>query len=204
WAGQGAPRDDRSWAGPAGPGDDRSWAGRGAAYPAPDARAWGSSEQPGRAAVPASDDPDGDYWSELRAGDRWASVRDDEHGREVRVGERHAAVHADGAGTEFRVEDRWASVRRGEPRRDQERDAEPGWGGGWAEERRPALPAGGVPVPDEWRPPTQRTAPPADEWRAAEPEPARYGRPRADERYGYPPQDEVPRAGGARSADRWR
>ncbi|WP_200210242.1 hypothetical protein [Micromonospora coerulea] len=203
--GHGGPRDDRSWAGQGGPRDDRSWAGQADPY-APEAPAWTPSEQPGRAAAPASDDPDGDYWSELRAGDRWASVRDDEHGREVRVGERRAAVHADGAGTEYRVEDRWASVRRGEPRRDQERDAEPGrGGGGWAEESRPALPAGGVPVPDEWRPPTQRTAPPAGEWRAAEPEPARYGRPRGeDHRYGYPPQDDVPRAGAARSADRWR
>ncbi|WP_406040040.1 hypothetical protein OG799_30325 [Micromonospora sp. NBC_00898] len=201
-AGAGAPRDDRGWpAGQGGPRDDRSWAGQGGAG---DDRSWASSEQPGRAAVAASDDPDGDYWSELRAGDRWASVRDDEHGQEVRVGERRAAVHADGAGTEFRVEDRWASVRRGEPRRDQDRDAEAGWGGGWAEESRPALPVGGMPVPEEWRPPTQRTAQSAGEWRAAEPEPVRYGRPRGEQRYGYPPQDDVPRAGGARSADRWR
>ncbi|MFI1192775.1 hypothetical protein ACH4T9_05840 [Micromonospora sp. NPDC020750] len=53
-------------------------------------------------------------WSELRAGDRWAEVHDDERGREVRVGERRATAHADGSG--YRVEDRWASVRRSEPR----------------------------------------------------------------------------------------
>lgn len=136
----------------------------------------------------------------MRTGGRWAAVRDDEHGREVRVGERRAAVHADGGGTEYRVEDRWASVRRSEPRPDQDRDWDAGTG--WAEESRPALPVGGVPVPDEWRPPTQRTGQP--EWRTAEPEPV-YGRSRAaQERYGYPPQDDVPRAGGARSSDRWR
>ncbi|MCI4063113.1 hypothetical protein MRQ36_11190 [Micromonospora sp. R77] len=122
-------------------------------------------------------------------------MRQDEHGREVRVGERRAAVHADGGGTEYRVEDRWASVRRAEPRREPDDDA--GWGGGWAEENRPALPVGGVPVPDEWRPPRQRSAEPL--WRTAEPEPVRYDQPRGDgERYGYPPRDDVPRAGGRR------
>ncbi|PSK61395.1 hypothetical protein B0E53_06709 [Micromonospora sp. MH33] len=131
------------------------------------------------------DEPDGDYWSELRTGNRWAAVRDDERGREIRVGERRAAVHADGGGTEYRVEDRWASVR-----------GQAGHGeadSGWAQESRPALPAGGVPVPDEWRPPTQRSGQP--EWRQVEPEPARYG---------YPPRDDAPRAGGARATERRR
>jgi hypothetical protein len=95
------------------------------------------------------------------------------------------------------VEDRWASLH--EPRREQNGV----YGGtadvatGWAEESRPALPSGGVPVPDEWRPPTQRSGQP--EWRQADPEPVRHG----DERYGYPPRDEAPRASGTRP-DRWR
>jgi hypothetical protein len=60
---------------------------------------------------------DDEYWSSLRAGDRWASVRSDERGREVRMGERRAAMNADESGTELRVEDRWAAVRREEPHR---------------------------------------------------------------------------------------
>jgi hypothetical protein len=63
---------------------------------------------------------DDEYWSSLRAGDRWASVRSDERGREVRMGERRAAMHADESGTELRVEDRWAAVRREEPHRREE------------------------------------------------------------------------------------
>ncbi|MFC4146700.1 hypothetical protein ACFO0M_10570 [Micromonospora mangrovi] len=182
-----AARDDR-WSG----GDEPSWAGQ--AWGPADGRSWEGPDP----SAPATDDPEGEYWSQLRTGDRWASVREDEHGREVRVGERRAAVHADGAGTEYRVEDRWASVRQAEPRREPERDDD-----GWAGEGRPALPVGGVPVPDEWRPPRQRGAEP--QWRTSEPEPVRYGQPRGgDERYGYPPRDEVPRAGGARSSDRWR
>ncbi|MCM0678767.1 hypothetical protein NCC78_29435, partial [Micromonospora phytophila] len=98
---------------------------------------------------------------------------------------------------------RWASARREEPRRDRDRDGDDGWRGGWVEpEGAPALPVGGVPVPDEWRPPRQRQPEPQRVHRA-EPEPARHGR-RQEERYGYPPQDDVPRAGGARPADDWR
>jgi hypothetical protein len=67
------------------------------------------------------DPADDGYWSSLRAGGRWATVRSDDHGREVRMGERRAAMRADESGTELRVEDRWAAVRREEPRR-----AEPG------------------------------------------------------------------------------
>ncbi|MFG2055389.1 hypothetical protein ACGFI9_15320 [Micromonospora sp. NPDC048930] len=202
WSSSGS-ADERSWAGQAGSGDDRSWsagrdesarAGQGEGWASAYARAWSPSES--SATADDADDQDGAYWSELRSGNRWASVRDDERGREIRVGERRAAVHADGGGTEYRLEDRWASVR--EPQREQGGV----YGGsagavGWAEESRPALPAGGVPVPDEWRPPTQRSGQP--EWRQADPEPARY----ADERYGYPPRDDAPRAGGTR-ADRWR
>ncbi|MFU8874950.1 hypothetical protein [Micromonospora sp. SL4-19] len=185
-AGLAGSRDEGSWAGRA-PRDGRGWAGEDRA--SSDGRAWAAPEPSGPAT--AAEDPDGDYWSELRVGNRWASVRDDEHGREIRVGERRAAVHAAGAGTEYRVEDRWASVH--EPHRDRGAPVEAG--SGWAGESRPALPAGGVPVPDEWRPPTQRSGQP--EWRRAEaePEPVRYG----DERYGYPPRDDAPR-----SADRWR
>ncbi|WP_262282709.1 hypothetical protein [Micromonospora sp. MA102] len=174
WAGQGDRTGPGGWAGQGDRGGYGEQAGTGAG--------WTPAEQPGRA---VADDPDGDYWSELRTGNRWAAVRDDEHGREIRVGERRAEVHADGGGTEYRVEDRWAAVRGGGVSGEA--------AGGRIEDGRPALPAGGVPVPDEWRPPTQRSGQP--EWRQVEPEPARYG---------YPPRDEAPRAGGARGTDRWR
>ncbi|MEH1099278.1 hypothetical protein [Micromonospora sp. CPCC 205561] len=151
----------------------------------------------------------GEYWSQLRAGDRWAAVRDDERGRELRVGERRAEVHADATGTEYRVADRWASVRRDEPEGGPER-ADGGWHGGWPEpEGPPALPVGGVPVPDEWRPAREweqrpdAGRPGAYRARRAEPEPERYGR-RQEEQHGHPPRDEVPRQGGTRSVDRWR
>jgi hypothetical protein len=232
WADQ---RDDRSWPGPAAPRDDRSWAdGRGGqqddrflagqqddrspagqrderGWGAPAEPAWGvSGEQRGRSYPTDGADPeDGDYWSELRTGNRWAEVRDDERGREVRVGERREAVHADGSG--YRVEDRWAAVRRREPdreepRREYGRDGGDEWGGGRAEESRPALPAGGVPVPGEWRPPIQRGRESVDEWRTAEPEPEPRSRHQraGEDRYGYPPRDDVPRAGAARSAEHWR
>jgi hypothetical protein len=52
------------------------------------------------------------------AGDRWASVRGDEHGHGVRFGERQAAPHPDESGSEFRVADRWAAARREEPSRE--------------------------------------------------------------------------------------
>jgi hypothetical protein len=178
-----------------------------ASWDSPDDRGW--SEQRDRAAAapqpgpPLRADDTGEYWSQLRAGDRWAAVRDDENGRELRVGERRAEVHADATGTEYRVADRWAAVRHEDPRRPEDagRD-EPARrhdrdGGRRAEPGLPALPVGGVPVPDEWRPPRQRG-------HQAEPEPERTGRRRVDERYGYPPQDDVPRAGGAPPADRWR
>ncbi|MEU1888502.1 hypothetical protein ABZ491_23820 [Micromonospora rifamycinica] len=113
----------------------------------------------------------------VRAGDRWAEVRDDGHARELRVGERQAEVHADGAG--YHYADRWASVRQEDPHRDApyraepERGGEP-WGAGRsAPDDRPALPAGGVPVPPQWResfrgqrPAEERSARPAEEWSA--------------------------------------
>ncbi|MBY8873188.1 hypothetical protein K7640_15235 [Micromonospora sp. PLK6-60] len=218
WAGAGTARDDQGWSAPrddfAGPGaaadrrgPDRGWPGghddggwspgdgrtaeRGhraaeATWGAPadgPEPAWRPAERDRSAAPDAS--PSGEYWSALRTGDRWAEVRDDEHGREVRVGERRAEVHADGSG--YRMRDRWAAVR-------QEHD-EPPPGYGWAEAP-PALPAGGVPVPGEWRAPAQQP----DRWGAGQPEPDRSGRRRAEsEPYGNPPRDDVPRAG-----DRWR
>ncbi|MCX4469656.1 hypothetical protein OOK41_04975 [Micromonospora sp. NBC_01655] len=97
-----------------GPGGSRH-ADRGSwdapARPVPSADAGRARPHP---SGPAPTGPD--QWSELRAGDRWAEVRDDERGREVRLGERRATAHADAAGTGYRVEDRWASVRRSEPR----------------------------------------------------------------------------------------
>ncbi|MEV1153853.1 hypothetical protein AB0J27_00385 [Micromonospora chokoriensis] len=218
-----AARSHRTPEGPA----SRSW-------DSPDDRGW--SEQRDRASAapqsgpPLRADDTGEYWSQLRAGDRWAAVRDDENGRELRVGERRAEVHADASGTEYRMADRWAAVRHEEPRGyDESRRQEEPRGydeprrhdeprrrgepeayhrdeparrhdrdGGWRGEPagRPALPEGGVPVPDEWRPPRQRG-------HQAEPVPERPGRRRVDERYGYPPQDDVPRAGGT-PPDRWR
>ncbi|MDG4784250.1 hypothetical protein O7614_31810 [Micromonospora sp. WMMD961] len=178
----------------------------------PDDRGWSEQRDRTNAAAPQPGPPlraddTGEYWSQLRAGDRWAAVRDDENGRELRVGERRAEVHADASGTEYRMADRWAAVRHEEPRRHEEPEAyhwdEPARrhdrDGGWRGESagRPALPEGGVPVPDEWRPPRQRG-------HQAEPAPERPGRRRVDERYGYPPQDDVPRAGGTPPGDRWR
>ncbi|MCG5458422.1 hypothetical protein PSH03_004174 [Micromonospora sp. PSH03] len=211
-------------------------------WDSPDDRGWSEQRDRTGAAAPQPGPPlqaddTGEYWSQLRAGDRWAAVRDDENGRELRVGERRAEVHADATGTEYRVADRWAAVRHEEPRRDEDaaryeeprrhedprRHEEPRRhedagryeeprrheaagryeeprrhdGGRRAEPGRPALPVGGVPVPAEWRPPRQRG-------HQAEPAPERTGRRRVDERYGYPPQDDVPRAGGAPPTDRWR
>ncbi|MDO3687471.1 hypothetical protein, partial [Micromonospora sp. C28ISP2-4] len=142
-------------------GDDR--AGRAAAgVPAWPAAATGAPAGPdttaGRAAI------DGDQWSEMRAGNRWAAVRDDDAGREIRLGERRAAVHADGGGTEYRVEDRWAAVRGGRT----DASGPDGPDARWSGESSPALPAGGVPVPDEWRAPAQRSGQP--EWRQPPPE----------------------------------
>ena len=212
-----APRDERPWTGrrdePAwsSPDDQRGWPDHGGG---PGDRGWADPAEPARSGPAARPDDTGEYWTQMRAGDRWAAVRDDDRGREVRMGERRAEVHADATGAEYRVADRWASVRHDEPPREDSRWGEPPrdeprWGAGrpaygrgdegrrdgWAEpEDRPALPSGGVPVPDEWRPPRQR------DHRSADAEPEWVGRrPRADEeRHGYPPQ-EAPRGGA-----RWR
>ena len=180
------------------------------------------------------------YWSSLRAGGRWASVRSDEHGQELRMGERRAAAHADESGAQLHVEDRWAAVRRSEPRRTGNQD-DSGWdepqdgqrrtghraSGGW-----PGEDPGGRGA-DEWRDPRQsdrredgdgpgsrgerggwdrrtgaaalpaRSGDPSASWhpgrRESEREPVRSRRSADDEEaYGYPPADDVPRAGGAR------
>ncbi|RLP90940.1 hypothetical protein EAD89_12795 [Micromonospora sp. BL4] len=219
---QAATRDEPGWTARR---DEPEWDDPRDAYAQPDDRGWSKQREPDLATAESQPGPalraddTGEYWSQLRAGDRWAAVRDDDNGREMRVGERHAEVHADATGTEYRMADRWASVRHEDPRRheDARRYDEPrryderepyhrdeparrhDRGGGWRDEPadRPALPVGGVPVPDEWRPPRQRG-------HQAEPVPERAGRRRVDERYGYPPQDDVPRAGGAPADDRWR
>ncbi|WP_203997862.1 hypothetical protein [Micromonospora lutea] len=202
-------RDGRDWAGS---GDDRGWDSGG--------QHWEAPAEPVPAAPAHRADDTGEYWSQLRAGDRWAAVRDDDRGRELRVGERRAELHADPAGTEYRVEDRWASVRRDEPRRDVPGDD--AWRDSWGEpESRPALPAGGVPVPQEWRPPRQRgyqSEPargqqpepvrgyPSEPAHSYQPGPARGQRP-GGEPYGRRHHMEEPGYGPAAydgGADRWR
>ncbi|GIJ78017.1 hypothetical protein SAMN05443287_1136 [Micromonospora phaseoli] len=193
-------RDDHDWGAPR---DDRGWDGGAPQWEVP-----AEAAPVGRA---HRVDDTGQYWAQLRAGDRWAAVRDDEQGRELRVGERRAELHADPSGTEYRVADRWASVRRDEHRGgngdEARRDA-------WGEpESPPALPAGGVPVPPQWRPARQHgyqqeavggyQQEPAHGYQAepvrgqrSGPEP--YGRRHQAEEpdYGYPARD-----GGA---NRWR
>ncbi|SDY11843.1 hypothetical protein SAMN05444365_101729 [Micromonospora pattaloongensis] len=184
---------------------------------------WGDQLRPqprGGDRRPYDEGPADDDWSGVRAGDRWASVRSDEHGRELRMGERRASMYADESGAELRVEDRWAAVRHEDPRRDgpwrdgshdARWDEEPRWRDadrgareetGWDRRGGPAaLPAGGTAMPASW---TQVGAEP-------EREPVRRGRRhRDDEGYGYPPVDDAPRAGRGRrmeyeySDDGWR
>ncbi|MFI7077020.1 hypothetical protein ACIBO1_06995 [Micromonospora sp. NPDC049903] len=167
--------------------DDRGWDG-GAAR-------WEAAPEAPAASRTARPDDTGEYWAQMRAGDRWAAVRDDDQGRELRVGERRAEVHADQSGTEYRMQDRWASVRQDEPRRGGAR--EEAWREGWGEpEGQPALPPGGVPVPQEWRPPRQRGQQPEPVRGRPEPEP--YGRRHQAEEPGYDRQGYEPDRG------RWR
>ncbi|BCL14374.1 hypothetical protein [Micromonospora sagamiensis] len=121
----------------------------------------GAPDRPDPGPAYPSGDAGADDWSEVRAGGRWATVRDDEHGRELRMSERRAALHADGDGTELRVEDHWAAVRRprrGHPDDGYDRDEPRGAGPEYPRRdgHRPdpdrALPPGGVPVPEQWRP----------------------------------------------------
>ncbi|MEV4768571.1 hypothetical protein [Micromonospora humida] len=259
-----ASRDERAWPAAAGPawstpGDDRpepgrpEWSAGGG-----EAGGWSAGGRSGwaggRAESPAP--RAGDRWGQdraepparqARAGDRWAEARDEGRAREVRVGERHAEARADGG---YHYSDRWASVRQEEPYRDGAEPTGDRWDGGRPEQsERPALPAGGVPVPQQWREPA-RSYRPAEQWPAhatppdqdrpdgqwpsrAEPQPAQDRPARADDRrwegqraeqwrdrepvvswrdpepeprdhpqwageqrYGYPPQDDTPRAGG--------
>ncbi|TDC59331.1 hypothetical protein E1258_18420 [Micromonospora sp. KC207] len=152
--------------------------------------------------------------SGYRAENRWASVGQGDPRPEEDPGERWRDRDFSGAGSEFdRTTGGWPDA---DPRgaRTDERPGGAGPGGGtdwdhgtWSEPVPPALPVNGVPVSAEWRPPAQRGARSVGQWGAAEPEPARLSRhQRADEeqRYGYPPRDDTPRAGGARPADHWR
>ena len=183
WAGRTA--GEPAWSGPSAGEPSRSGRTAGGGWSTDQGRTAAEEQQwpgagedrAGRAASnwPAAGTPDapggrastgGDQWSEMRAGNRWAAVRDDGDGREIRLGERRAAVHADGGGTEYRVEDRWASVRGGRPDASGPDGTDDRWAG--ERESHPALPAGGVPVPNEWRPPTQRSGQP--EWRQPPPE----------------------------------
>jgi hypothetical protein len=62
-------------------------------------------------------DPGNDpRWSAMRGGDRWAEVRQDEHGRELRMAERRTAIRTDETGTQMRIVDRWSTVREERPR----------------------------------------------------------------------------------------
>ncbi|MBU8857485.1 MULTISPECIES: hypothetical protein [unclassified Micromonospora] len=248
WAGVGrAAAGEHGWSGPS--AGDQGWSGRTAGggwssdqgrTDVEEQRHWsgGDADRAGRSAsdwpsaaanVPADGraGTDGDQWSEMRAGNRWAAVRDDGAGREIRLGERRAAVHADGGGTEYRVEDRWASVRGGGP----DANGPGGPDARWSGESHPGLPAGGVPVPDEWRPPTQRSGQaewrqpppewrqpgsewrqPESEWRQAEPEwrqPDPEWRRPEPERWPAEPEWRNPEHGGhgrppRDTGDRWR
>jgi len=165
---------------------------------------------------------DDDQGQELRMGQRRASVRADESGVEMRVEDRWAEVrHGDERGRSRRWSDaddepggptdrsgagRWGGDRddrRPDPRAGRGRsswdDPDVGRGSGRRGASAPALPAGGVDPVSAW-------APSGAEWgprRSPEPEPVSRGRRhRDDEEYGYPPDDEAPRAGGTRrSAD---
>lgn len=160
--------------------DEESWT---------DQRLRGDGRRPRPYERGEADPGDDGRWTGMRAGDRWASVRSDDHGRELRMGERRAAMHQDEAGSEVRIEDRWASVRREEPRRDDYR-AEPGWGGGyqgggqdsaWSPGRweprgaAGALPAGGIEPTTSW----------GQQWGAPEREPVGRRRRYRDEDDSY-------------------
>ncbi|MFI9642837.1 hypothetical protein ACIG87_22710 [Micromonospora sp. NPDC051925] len=172
--------DDRSRGSRPAPRDERAWPATAPAWGAP-ADERGEPARPERSPVVE----EADAWTgsrtgwtdareepparEVRAGGRWAEVRDDGRARELRVGERRAEAHADGAG--YRYSDQWASVRQEDPYRDDPERVGEQWGGGRsAPDDRPALPAGGVPVPQQWREPA-RGQRPAEEWpaRAAQP-----------------------------------
>jgi hypothetical protein len=139
----------------------------------------------GRSAEAADDPADVEYWSGLRAGGRWESApaEDQDHG--LRTGDRRAATHGDGGGTEFGYEDRWAAIRDEDPPRPESSATDFG---------------------------RDRHRRGDDDWQAGGVDPTDGGRVLAsarrrydDNEYGYPPDDDVPRAGGARrqSDDHW-
>ncbi|NUR74151.1 MAG: hypothetical protein HOU81_25360 [Hamadaea sp.] len=108
-----------------------------------------------RRSEPTPVEPD---WQGVRAGDRWAAVRNDDRGAELRMGERRASMHSDENGSELRIEDRWAAVRRDDPvRRDEPRagrhDSVSWDGDRWTDQQRSprALPAqNDEPSVSEW------------------------------------------------------
>ncbi|WP_025617434.1 hypothetical protein [Salinispora cortesiana] len=181
--------------------DDQGWANH------PDGRGWGGewSDRGGvnqhGGELAAGGDVEGDYWSQLRAGNRWATVHEDERGHELRLGEQRAQVRTDRDGAEYRVDQRWAAVRRDEPGRGH---ADAG-GGGWSSEpaERPALP----PASAEWGPPRQRQ--PEPRWQSEpqrQPEPRWQSEPQRqpEPRWQSEPQRQPEPGRYGRGDNRWR
>lgn len=168
-----------------------------------------------------------DAWgSQVRMGERHAALRADESGSELHVADRWSSVHhyeqpgvhhyeqpAGRHGRPAEPEGVYAAVRaHDEPgrsarhRRDPQHSSDAGWFPSGAEDGR----YGRQPVESGWADPAWASAPPDYPRRDDH---ARYdsgGGGNGGEWYGYPPADEVPRAGGARSTDlypadgRWR
>lgn len=182
--------DDQGWANqPDGPGwgGERSDRGGGNQH--------GGHQQGGELA--GGDDVEGEYWSQLGAGSRWAAVREDERGHELRLGEQRAQVRTDRGGAEYRVDQRWATVRRDDPGR-----GHADGGGGWPEPAdRSALP----PASAEWGPPRQRQ--PEPQWQPEpgwQPEPQWQSGPQPEPRWrSEPPRQREPGRYGS-GDNRWR
>jgi len=135
--------------------DDHDQPGRGAPGRRPSRRP--PEEWDSRRPTPAAR-PDDGY---QRSGERWASVRADDHGRELVMGERRRAVRRDAHGTEMHVEDRWGTMRRDDGRgRYPDAEAESGfWSDDWDAEpgdqprkstRRRALPSSPHEPEERW------------------------------------------------------
>ncbi|WP_020493364.1 hypothetical protein [Salinispora vitiensis] len=198
WSGGGRARDERGQGEPpevaraGAQWDDQGWANQ------PDGPGWdgersdrGGVDQHGGELV-AGGDAEGEYWSQLRAGNRWAAVHEDERGRELRLGEQRAQVRTDRGGAEYRVDQRWAAVRRDEPGRPDagrggwsepvERSALPPpsaeWGSPRQRQPEPRWPAEPQHQPEpRWQPDSQRQ--PEPRWQPdsqRQPEPGQYGR----------------------------
>ncbi|MFF3852050.1 hypothetical protein [Micromonospora sp. NPDC002575] len=143
--------------------------------------------------------------SGYRVEDRWAAVRQGDPYPEESPGDRWWDGDAAGAGSAADRPGGWPAAHR------DAWPAEPAQGAAWSAEaaQGAAWSAGSTPraAPSaEWRPPAQREAPSAEQWGAAEPEPARLSRHQrvVGQRYGHASPGEPPRAGGARPADHWR